>query len=64
MRSCMLSYTPRFCKMKNLIKIYICVKFHHYRICGGEVEDFWIDSASMKWPLFRVFWALAFPNII
>ena len=54
---------PRFCQMKDLTKIYICGKFHHYSICGCEVKDFWIDAASMKWPLFRVFWALTFPNI-
>ena len=64
MPSYTLSYAPRFCQMKDLIKIYICGKFHHYSICGCDVKDFWIDAASMNWPLFRVFWALTFPNIL
>ena len=33
-------HTPRFCQMKDLIKIYICGKFHQYRICGCEMKDF------------------------
>ena len=37
---------------------------HQYSICGCEIKVFWIDSASMKWPLFRVFWALTFSNIV
>ena len=46
----LMSYAPRFCQMKDLIKTYICGKFRHYSISGCEVEDFWIDStsASMK----------------
>ena len=40
-----LSYAPRFCKLKDLIKIYICGTFQHYSICGREVKGFWIDSA-------------------
>ena len=51
----LMSYTPRFCQMKDLIKIYICGKFHQYSICGCEVKDFWIDSAFMKWPLLVFF---------
>ena len=27
-----MSYAPRFCRMKGLIKIYICGKFHQYSI--------------------------------
>ena len=42
-----MSYALRFCQMKGLIKIYIGM-FHHYSICGCEVEDFWIDSASIN----------------
>ena len=30
-------------------------KFRHYSICGCEVKDFWIDSASMKWPFLGFF---------
>ena len=56
--------TPQNFAKWGLIKIYICGKFHHYSICDCEVEDFWIDSAFMKWPLFRIFWALNFPNIV
>ena len=58
------SYTLRFCQMKDFIKIYTCGKFHHYSICGCEGKDFWIDLASMKWPLFRDFWVLTSPNIV
>ena len=29
---------PRICEMKDLIKIYICGKFHQYRICGCEIK--------------------------
>ena len=60
----LMGYSPRFRQMKDLIKIYICGKFNHYSICGCEVRDFWIDSASIKWPLFRVFWALTFSDIV
>ena len=60
----LMDYAPRFCQMKDLIKIYICGKFCYHSICVCEVEDFWIDSASIKWPVLRVFWALAFPNIV
>ena len=59
----LLSYAQRFCQIKDFIKIYMCGKFHHYSICSCEIKDFWIDSASMKWSLFRDFWALTFPNI-
>ena len=63
-----MNFIPRFCQMKYLIKIYIyiyiyiyiCGKFHHYSICSCEI-NFFIDSASMKWPLFRFFWLL-FPQ--
>ena len=35
-----MSYVPRFCQMKYIVKIYICGKFHQYSICGCEVKDF------------------------
>ena len=35
-----MSYVPKFCQMKDLIKIYICSKFHHYSICGCVVKSF------------------------
>ena len=56
--------TPTICQTRGLIKIYICGNFHHYSIGGCEVKDFWIDSTSMKWPLFRVFLVLTFSNIV
>ena len=57
-----------FAKWKTfLIYIYICDKFHHYRICGSEIKNFQsflINSASMKWPLFGYFLAPISPNIV
>ena len=54
-----MNYTPRFCQIKDLIKIYICGKFHQYSICSCEIKKFQsflcIDSVSMKWPLFELF---------
>ena len=35
-----MSYAPKFCQMKDLYKIYICVKFHQYSICGCEGKNF------------------------
>ena len=35
-----MSYTPRFCQMKDLIKIYICGSFHQYSIRRCEVKNF------------------------
>ena len=35
-----MSYAPRFCQMKDLIKIYIGGKFHMYSNCGCEVKKF------------------------
>ena len=35
-----MSYSPRFCQMKDVIKIYIYGKFHQYSICGWKVENF------------------------
>ena len=60
----LMSCAPKFCQMKELVKIYTCDRFHHYTICGCEAKYFWIDSAFMKWPLFRFFWPLTFPNIV
>ena len=55
-----MNYTAGFCQMKDLIKIYICSNFHQYSICNCEIKNFqnFIDSASMKWPLFGFFWPL------
>ena len=54
-----MNYAPKFCQMKDLIKICICGKFHQYSICSCEIKEFQsflcIDSASMKWPLFELF---------
>ena len=30
--------SPRICQIKDLIKIYICGKFHQYSICGCEIK--------------------------
>ena len=35
-----MSYTPRFFQVKDIIKIYICGKFHQYSICGCGVKKF------------------------
>ena len=34
------SYAPRFCQIKDLIKIHVLGKFHQYSICGCEVKNF------------------------
>ena len=34
------SYAPRFCQIKDLIKIHVPGKFHQYSICGCEVKIF------------------------
>ena len=34
------NYTPRFCQMEDLIKLYICGTFHQYSICGCEIKNF------------------------
>ena len=34
------NYTPRFCQMKELMKIYIYGKYHQYSICGFEIKNF------------------------
>ena len=53
-----ISYTPRFCQMKDLIEICICGKLNQYSISGCEVKNFLkafcVDSVSMKWPLWGV----------
>ena len=33
-------YIPRFCQLKDLIKVYICGKFHYCSICGYEIKNF------------------------
>ena len=35
-----LRYAPRFLQMKDLIKIYICGKFHQYNIYDCEFKNF------------------------
>ena len=57
---CPIIYALRVWKMKNLIEIHICGKFHQYSIRGCQV--FRTDSASMKWTFLRVFWVLTSPN--
>ena len=61
-----MSYAPRFCQMKDLIKIYICGKFHQYSICGCEVKNF--QSFSYWFSIYEMvpswgFWALL-PQIL
>ena len=62
-------YTPRFCQLKNLVKMrlyvvsfisvaYVVVQLKVFK------SFFCINSASMKWPLFGTFWALTLPNIV
>ena len=57
-----MNYTPRFCLMKNVIKIYVSGTFHQYSICGCEIKMFQrflcIDSASMKLAPFWVIWPI------
>ena len=62
-----MKHTPRFCQMKNFIKIYICGKFHQYSICGCEMKDFqgflyWFNIHKMV--PFCDFLALSPPNQI
>ena len=53
-----MTYAPRFCQMKYLIKIYlIFVKLKNFKV-------FCTDSTSMKWLLFGFFWALTPQNIV
>ena len=56
-----LNCTPSFCQIKDLIKICICGKFHHYSISGCESKNFqsflyWFRNGSLLgaffWPLF------------
>ena len=53
--------------MKDLIKIYICGKFHQYAVAKLKIfEDkkfFCIDSASIKWPFWGFFGPLL-PQIL
>ena len=54
-----MNYTPRFCQMKDLLKIYISVvSFISIAYVFVKLKIFkvsCIDSASMKWPLFVLF---------
>ena len=57
-----MSYTPRFFQVKDIIKIYICGKFHQYSICGCGVKKFQIfrnNSAFLFgfWGLMKPFWS-------
>ena len=61
------SYAPRFCQMKDLIKVYICGKFHQYSTCGCEIKNFesfsyWFSIHEMA--PFGGFWALTPTNIV
>ena len=50
-----MSYVPRFCQKKDLVKIHICGKFYQCSVCGCEVkvfQRFCITSESMKGLLF------------
>ena len=62
-----MSYASKFCQIKDLIKIYICGKFHQYSICGCKGKSFqnfsyWFSIHKMA-PFFG-FWALTPPNIV
>ena len=41
---------PKILPMKDLIKIYICGKFHHYSICGCKVKHFQSFFVLIKYP--------------
>ena len=60
----LMTYAPRFCQIKDLIKKYICGNFPHYGISDCEVKIFLFDSASMKWSLCRGFWPLTPPIVV
>ena len=50
-----MSYVPRFCQKKDLVKIHICGKFYQCSVCGCKVnffQSFCITSESMKGLLF------------
>ena len=60
-----MSYAPRFCQMKDLIKIYICSNFHQKSICSREVKvkilqsnEFQLKWNGLKVYSFGPFWAL------
>ena len=51
-------YTPRYILVVSFFSIaYVILKLKMFKI-------FCIDSASIKWTLFRIFWALTPPNIV
>ena len=55
-----MSCAPKFCQMKDLIKIYICGKFHQYGICSCKGKNFqrfsyWLSIHEMV--PFLGFWA-------
>ena len=56
-----MSYAARFSHTKDLIKIHMRGKFHQYSIFLFVKLT---DSASMKWSLLGVFWALTPRNIV
>ena len=45
----LMSYAPKFCRMKDLMKIYICGKFHQYSICGCGAKRIldWVSIHEM-----------------
>ena len=62
-----ISYTPKFCLMKRLIKINFCAKFYQHSICGREVKNFQMFFESMQHPwygLFLVFFRLLPPQVL
>ena len=64
-----MSYAPKFCQMKDLIKIHICGKFYHIAFADVKLKFlkvYGIPSQSIKWPLLRGGggWALNPPNIV
>ena len=43
-----MSYPPKFCQMKDLIKIHICGKIYQYSICCCEIKIFQSLSYCFK----------------
>ena len=50
------TYAPRFSQMKELIKIHICGKFHHYSICGCKTKKFQSFSYQSSIHKMAPFW--------
>ena len=43
-----LSSTLIFCKLKDLIKVHNCGKFHLYSVCGCQVKNFQSFSCKIR----------------